>query len=89
MAIDAGVVAPAEPVGRLIKQRIEFFGEIHLDEGQVKVRRGLPGPLGPVKRGDEADEGDVNPLGPEDRPGQHAVQTPGQEAQSSDFSRHS
>ena len=80
VAVDAGVVPLAEAVGRRIEQRLEFFSEINFFQGQAELGRGLPGLHRPVKGRDETDEGDVNSLGAQDRPGQHTVQPPGQEA---------
>jgi len=43
--------------------------------------RGFPGLLGAEKRGHETDKGDFDSLGAQYRGGQHAVQSPGKEAQ--------
>ncbi len=81
VAVDAGVVAPAPAVGRIIDEGQEFVGEVGLLKGQAQVGGRFPGPRRPEKRRHPADEGDVDPLGPQHRRGQHAVQPSGKEPQ--------
>ncbi len=64
VAVDAGVVAPAPAVGRIIDEGQEFVGEIGLLEGQAQVGGRFPGPRRPEKRRHPTDEGDVDAPGP-------------------------
>ena len=81
VAVDAGVMAPPKPVGRIINEGQIFFGEVHFHQGQAQVGGRFPGPRRPEKRGDESNEGDVDPLGAQHCCGQHAVQPAGKEPQ--------
>jgi hypothetical protein len=84
MAVNAGIVAPAQAMGRIKQQGHEIFGNINYVQGQVQEAGGLPGALRAKKRGDKGDAGHLNTLGPEHRGGQHAVQAAGKQAQAAD-----
>ena len=88
MAVDAGVVAPAQAMGRIIDEGQKFVGEVHLPEGQAQVGGGFPGPLRPEKRRHPTDEGDVDTLAAQHRCGQHTVQPSGKEPQGPDDPGH-
>jgi hypothetical protein len=88
VAVDAGVVALAETMGRRKDQGPEFFGDIQFHQVEAQMGRGLPGPVGPVERRDKANQGDFEALVPQQRRGQHAVQTAGKKTQGADFLSH-